>query len=299
MEEKDSIFRRKVKSKSRSLSEGNAEPQPPSKYDPVLEKLVLLLSTQKSKEEGEEDEDDGKLASSIAVAIIILGLIIGGYFFIKPLFSKKPVDPAYAKVEAIKRIKDLTLVKHHYESIIPITKGKREKLQFLLVAPAQVSGYMDLSKIKFSIEEDSLITVQLPPTELSQTRISLKNTKEYTFQRSFWDHIKSQIDPRSNYLEAYDRIRIALDSARMDVRRRAIINGILEETEDKAEDYLRNLVNNLGYRVEFVKENQLLFSSDSLNLLYQQILQTSDPEERKQRENGLLRRLRRGINLFN
>ena len=298
--EKDSIFRRKVKSKSRSLIEGEAETEtlPVSKHDPVLEKLVLMLSTQRSKEGGNED-DDGKLASSIAVAMIILGLIIAGYFFIRPLFAKKPIDPAYAKVEAIKRIKDLTLVKHHYESIIPITKGKRERLQFLLVAPAQVSGYMDMSKIKFSIEEDSLITVKLPAAELSQTRISLKNTKEYTFQRSFWDHIKSQIDPKSNYLEAYDRIRIALDSARLDVRNRAIENGILEETEDKAEDYLRNLVNNLGYRVEFIEGNIPLFSSDSLNLLYQQILQTNNPEERRQRENGLLRRLRRGINPFN
>lgn len=277
--------------KSRSVGGDESSTNQEQTQTKLLEQIKNLLSTRPANS---DDDDDENIGSSIALGIIILGVIIAGFFLLRPFFGPKKVDPAYAKVEAIKRIKDLTLVKHHYETIIPITKGKREKLQFLMVAPAEVSGYIDLSKLKYTIETDSLIIAKLPPAEISQTRISLKNTKEYTFQRSIWDQVKEQyFDKNANYLDAYDQIRTALDSAKMDVHRRAIINGLLDETEDKAEEYLRNMVNNLGYRIEFEDTrttNSIL--PDSLDKLYSRIFQEPSAEKRKALEINYFKLLR-------
>ncbi|MEZ4830342.1 MAG: DUF4230 domain-containing protein [Bacteroidia bacterium] len=286
--------------KSRTASNENPEvspPPPPSGQEQeqvqtrLLEQIKNMLSVRPAVTEG-VDEDKSEVGSSIVLGILLLGLLIGGYFLLRPLFRPRPVDPAYAKVEAIKRIKELTLVKHRYESIIPITKGNKEKLQFLIVAPAEIRGFVDLSKLRYSIHPDSLIVVALPEPEVSQTIISIQNTKEYTFERSFWGQVKEKFDPKANYLEAYDKIRVALDSASIDVHRRAILNGILDDTEDKAEEYLRNMINNLGYRVEFIERGKAPeILPDSLSKMYQQIFTITDPEKRQELERRYFRLL--------
>lgn len=274
--------------KSRSLDPSNEQ------QTRLLQQIKNLLSN------SQEDEEDDIL-SSIVIGVIILGILIASFFLIKPLIWKdKTVDPAYSKIEAIKRIKELQLVKHHYETIIPITrpakKNKEGKLQFLMVAPAEVNGFIDLSKLKFNVEKDSLILVTLPPAEISQTLISLKNTKEYTFQRSFWQKFQEKLDRNTNYLTAYDQIRSAIDSARADVRNRAIGNGILSDTQDKAEDYIRNMVNNLGYRVDFDRSRPA--AVDSVNLVYEQILRAEKPEQQEKLKLNLFRLLRKSRNLI-
>ena len=270
--------------------------------DPTNEQQTKLLQQIKNLLSNSQDDDEDGVLSSIVIGVIILGVLIAAFFLLRPIIWKeKKVDPAYSKVEAIKRIKELQLVKHHYETIIPITKAgknkKNPKLQFLMVAPAEVNGFIDLSKLKFTVEEDSLIKVMLPPSEISQTLISLKNTKEYTFQRSFWQKFKEGMDRKTNYLSAYDRIRSAIDSARADVRNRAIVNGILDDTQDKAEDYIRNMVNNLGYRVEF-EENPNIQVADSANYLYEKLMNTQEPSEREKVKLNLFRILSKGANLL-
>jgi len=278
------------------------KPEKSRSLDPSSEQQTRLLQQIKNLlSNSQKDEDDDAL-SKVIITLIILGILLASFFLLKPIIWKeKKVDPAYSKVEAIKRIKELQLVKHHYETIIPITKpprGNNEgKLQFLMVAPAEVNGFIDLSKLKFKVEEDSLIRVTLPTPEISQTLISLKNTKEYTFQRSFWVKFQERLDRRTNYLSAYDRIRSAIDSARADVRNRAIVNGILEDTQDKAEDYIRNMINNLGYRVEF-DDSKATASVDSINLVYENLLRAKEPEEQEKQKLNLFRLLRKGKNIL-
>ena len=269
--------------------------------DPASEQQTKLLQQIKNLLSNSQDDDDDIWSTAI-IGLIVVGVLVAAFFLLRPLIWKeKKVDPAYSKVEAIKRIKELQLVKHHYETIIPITKPAKgntdPKLQFLMVAPAEVNGYIDLSKLKFTVEEDSLIKVMLPPSEISQTLISLKNTKEYTFQRSFWQKFKENLDRKTNYLSAYDRIRTAIDSARADVRNRAIVNGILDDTQDKAEDYIRNMVNNLGYRVEF-EENPDVMVTDSVNYIYEKLISTAEPSEREKHKLNLFRLLRKSKNLL-
>lgn len=278
------------------------KPDKTRSLDPSSAQQTHLLTQIKNLLSNSQEDEDDDIVSSIVIGVIILGILIAAFFLIKPLIWKeRTVDPAYSKIEAIKRIKEIQLVKHHYETIIPITKPAKKnregKLQFLMVAPAEVNGFIDLSKLKFKVEKDSLIMVTLPNPEISQTIISLKNTKEYTFQRSFWQKFQERLDRNTNYLAAYDQIRSAIDSARADIRNRAIINGILDDTQDKAEDYIRNMVNNLGYRVEF-EENSTSTAVDSVNLIYEKILTTQEPAEQEKLKLNLFRLLRKSSKLL-
>ncbi|MEN0051498.1 MAG: DUF4230 domain-containing protein, partial [Bacteroidota bacterium] len=185
-------------------------------------------------------------------------------------FKKSPsVDPIYTKIEGIKRLGELHLVEHYYESIIPVTNQKKdnngkvkgEKLEFLLKAPVKVSGYLDFSQIQVSMQEDSLLRINLPPAEISKAYWDVKKTEEYLVDGKL--RIFNRYLEQINYKEAYKDIASGINKNKSDIRDRAKRNAIEKETQMKAEVFLRNFVSALGYRVEFANNSDFSEQTDS------------------------------------
>ncbi|MEM7372133.1 MAG: DUF4230 domain-containing protein [Bacteroidota bacterium] len=188
--------------------------------------------------------------------ILLLGLLGCAIFLIARYYSApKTVPSVLSRMEGIKRVRELHLVRLHYESVIPITKRKnrdkknqKEVPQFLLVAPMELSMYVDLGKMKMDLRPDSLVVINLPDPELSKVYINFHEVKEYQMAEG-WS--LGDIDLSLTYSEVYDDIAYKLTETKDDVRSRASHPSILQDTRAKAENYLRNLLNSLGYRVEF------------------------------------------------
>lgn len=195
-----------------------------------------------------------------------LGLALMGYcgwtviqFFKKP----KAVNPVYTKIEGIKRLGELHLVKQYYESIIPITRKKEkekgliikrtlvdQQLQFLLLAPVEVSGYVDFSKLKLTVEKDSLIKIVIPEAQISKVYLDFAKTEEYLVEGKF--RIFGKYLENINHEKAYYDIARGINETKMRIRERAKVNDIKKETLLKAQIFLRNFIGTMGYRVEFV-----------------------------------------------
>ncbi len=258
------------------------DPQPRG-TPPIPAAMWKRILTEVRKEVSREIRDDDEFddeANSIAIGLIVLGLLVGAFFLIRPLFREKPVNPVYTKLEAIKHIRELTLVKQHYTTLIPITrKGRRaedESLEFLLRAPVQVYGSIDLSRVNFEVQPDSLITVLLPRPTIAEPYIDIENTTVFNTGKSLFERLSGRFFTRNTrYLDAYDQIRTALDSASNDVLRKALINDIEDETLNQSEIYLRSLIGSLGYRVQFVRSIEIPADADSstLNRLQRQLLE--------------------------
>ncbi len=246
------------------------------------------------RESRDDDDDFDDEANAIAIGIIVLGLLIGAFFLIRPLFRDKPVDPVYTKLEAIKHVQDLTLVKQHYTSLIPVTKkNKPEVLEFLLRAPVEVHGMIDLSEVEFVVEEDSLITVYLPPAEIENPYLDIEQTEVYSAGKTLVKQFLARLAAKdTRYLDAYEQIVNALDAAEKDVLQRAITNDIEEQTLEQAEQYLGALIGSLGYRVQFVRPILVPGAADStlVDRLRSQLIdpdvQPANPADR-----NLLRRI--------
>lgn len=193
--------------------------------------------------------------------IILLAVITAVGFCVWASFSflKKPdaVEPIYTKIEGIKRLGELHLVEHYYESIIPITnlkednKGnpKNEKLEFLLKAPVKVSGYLDFSRIQMKVLEDSLVHIELPPAQISEAYLDLKKTEEYMVDGKL--RIFKTYFQNIDHEKVYKDIARGINNNKIEIRKRAKVNDIEKETHLKAKIFLRNFVSTLGYRVEF------------------------------------------------
>ncbi|MEM6806157.1 MAG: DUF4230 domain-containing protein [Bacteroidota bacterium] len=193
----------------------------------------------------------------IAVLLVSAGLTV--QYFLTP----KAIEPVLTKVEGIKQLGNLRLVKHHYESVIPITKDKltraeiikNQKLQFLLVAPVEISGFVDVSNMQVEKKPDSLLIIRIPPSEISDPYLDLSNTEEYLMEgksRLFGKYLEFV-----NHEEAYTSIVKGLNGSKEKVKERAIANDIGNQTENRAELFLRNFASNLGYRVQISIDSSL------------------------------------------
>ncbi|MDB4285796.1 DUF4230 domain-containing protein [bacterium] len=201
--------------------------------------------------------ENKKSLTRTLLVIVLLGLLGFAVFTVVKLSrAPKPIPSVLSRMEGIKRIRELHLIRLHYESIIPITerkkrgkKNEKEIPQFLLVAPMELSLYVDMGKMKMELQPDSLVIIALPDPELSKVYINFHDVKEYQMSDG-WS--LKDIKLGLSYSEVYQDIAYKLTEAKDEVSARATHPAILSDTRDKAENYLRNLINSLGYRVEFV-----------------------------------------------
>lgn len=264
------------------MSESHTPPPPPPGQTPPawLNKVAPAIP-----QPGEES-----FIGKLVAAVLVLGVVlISGYFIVRWINKEKPIDPVYGKVEAIKRVRHLRLVKHRYETIIPITKPNGS-LQFLLMAPAEVHGYLDLGQMKMSVEPDSLIKCYLPEAELSEVAIDLDQSEEITGPKR--KGLFGFLPEGGNFNKAFTQITSALQESKTQVADRAVKNQILRETEQKGEDYIRNLLNGLGYRVEFeLLESAAPENDPELSSAIEAILEETDSEQQSLLLKLLLKRL--------
>jgi hypothetical protein len=266
------------------MSESHTPPPPPPGQTPPawLNKVAPAIP----------QPGEASFIGKLIAAVFVLGVVlISGYFIVRWVNKEKPIDPVYGKVEAIKRVRHLRLVKHRYETIIPVTKPKG-RLEFLLLAPAEVHGYLDLGQMKMQVEPDSLIKCFLPEAELSEVSIDLDQSEEFTGpERKGFLGFRPQA---GNFSKAFTQIASAIQKSKAQVADRAVKNHILRETQEKGEDYIRNLLNGLGYRVEFeLLESESPDNDPELTSAIEAMLEESDSERQSLLLTLLLKRLQR------
>ncbi|MEM1000893.1 MAG: DUF4230 domain-containing protein [Bacteroidota bacterium] len=183
-----------------------------------------------------------------AIALLVLflaGALLWGY----SLFPRSAAVTLTGQFEGIRRVEQLRLVRHTYLEIIPFTSGKKNRLEFLVEAPAHIYGTMDMSRLEYREEEGKLVQLTLPSPELSEVSIDLENIRETTFRGKRL----SLTAGAGSFGRAYQAIVETLDRTKASVRESAVRNGILEDTRTKGRTFLTNQLQALGYRVQFAE----------------------------------------------
>ncbi|MEO1448940.1 MAG: DUF4230 domain-containing protein [Bacteroidota bacterium] len=127
--------------------------------------------------------------------------------------------------------------------------------KLLIVAPAEVSGFVDLSKLAYRSVEipaegtaQPIMQVILPPAQMDSVRIDLDSTDHFDLGRK----MDISLTEDGVYFEIFQQLKDALEEKRGELRERALEKGILTETQRLAAEYVRDFVGGLGYQVEFV-----------------------------------------------
>jgi hypothetical protein len=202
--------------------------------------------------------------AKLAVVTTLILLITLAVILVVDKLRHPAQDPLVLHFEGIKRISRINLVRHTYMQVIPFTKdtepkkGESRRLEFLLEAPAYVSGLIDLSKMEYERDGSDWVKVELPEPELSAVRFDLQQAREARFRGKSVFRLGEGGRP---YEQAYAAISSTMALAKEDIRRNAIANGILEDTRRRARTFIQNQVRVLGVGVRFIGKKRPLFET--------------------------------------
>lgn len=162
-----------------------------------------------------------------AAAIILITLLTQ-----RILSRDRPApEPYTVSLDHIKMMRQLHLTRFYFEQIIPVEK--KDKLKTIIIVPAMIDAYMDLDELK--MEEDSVnYKFTLPEVRLSDVNFLLDSARVYGFK-----HFGIYFSDNA-YSEAVQDIQEGLKQARVEVKRKAIEQGILDMAYKEGKDFVYN-----------------------------------------------------------
>ncbi len=154
--------------------------------------------------------------------------------------------PYTVSLDHIKMMRQLHLTRFYFEQIIPVEK--KEKLKTLIIVPAMVDAYMDLDELKMDIVDSVNYKFTLPEVRLSEVNFLLDSARVYGFK-----HFGIYFSDNA-YSEAVQDIQEGLKQARIEVKRKAIEQGILDMAYKEGKDFVYNWAKSISEReVSFVE----------------------------------------------
>ena len=195
--------------------------------------------------------------NNIIILLVLVTTITTGIFLGQWLFSdanKKAV--VYSKFEQIRYLKELHLITHHFEEIIPIEREGTERLKLLLIVPAKISGYMNLANLKFNMKNDTLGEVTLPKVLLTDPIIEIDKAMNYNLEKKFGLRLGTGL-----YNEVFSQLKLALVDTKKEIITKAVANGIKQQTQNMGRMYIQNMITTLGYQAQFTDR---IITNDSL-----------------------------------
>jgi len=130
--------------------------------------------------------------------------------------------------------------------------GEELDPEVLIVAPAEISVYINMKKLSMNVEEleDSVVRILIPPIEFDPTLIELPDSAVYEV-----DGNESELEftRQGAYYDLFGQLKETVLEKQSEVKAKAIENGIITEGEKMAKIYLENFMRPLGLKLEFIQ----------------------------------------------
>ena len=168
-------------------------------------------------------------------------------------------------LEKVEHLGKMELVKYNFKELYDyqsLSEGKAvgsyalktydftPDLKAVLIASGEAVGCIDLKKVKkedISMSADTLI-IYLPKPELCYYKLDLDKTRLYEFKRSgWWSRIFGDDEEVRTVVEK------AYKNAESQIKKAALENGILEQTEVNARLILQPMLENLSGRKVLIR----------------------------------------------
>lgn len=179
----------------------------------------------------------------------IIGGFLGAFALVTLLICRGPrkstSTPFTVSLDHIKTMREVHLTRYYFEQIVPVEK--KDKLKTLIIVPATIDAYINMDEL--TMEEDSAhISFILPSIRLSEVNFTIDSAKIYGF-KNFGIYFSDNA-----YSEAVEDIQSGLRQARVDIRSKAISQGILELAAQEARSFIQVWVHPVSEKVVQFKD---------------------------------------------
>jgi len=128
--------------------------------------------------------------------------------------------------------------------------------KLLVVVSAEVTGMVDLKSMKVkTVGTDSLAIMYMPPAITDSVHIRMSDTKRFLANNKKEGIFSS--GEEGLYFEVYQQLKDAIVETESRVRKKAIEAGILEETDELAREYMRNVAKSMSSHAGFAENEPL------------------------------------------
>jgi hypothetical protein len=183
------------------------------------------------------------------VSASLLGILAGLAVWWRPLGPARPDLPAV--VLQVRSLKQLVTVRYSLQRIVGLTEEKVPigSESILLLVQGEAQAGVDVGKISdedvvLPTARDRIVTMSLPPAELTAVFLDEKQTRVWDRHVTWW----TPWVPYSLDLESKARSK-GVD----DIRAAALKMGILEQAQTNAESAIRGLLGALQIQVRFAQ----------------------------------------------
>lgn len=181
-------------------------------------------------------------STSIFIVAILAAVVVIAHWY-KGLHSTFVQPPSQLKLEKVISVKELHLVKHHYDHQFYLYRKNDPSKSVRPIGniPVTVTAYIDLKVVKVIRSKDSIRQVILPHAKLLDPHFHL-NELQVQKTRAFSLYAGKDLYPQvANYLKE------TISSRSDTIREHAIRNHILQQAETEAREYVEELLRATGH----------------------------------------------------
>lgn len=185
--------------------------------------------------------------------VVVVLIIVAAIFVWEEYLRPKPSPDLVTHFEGIRSTNEIRFVHQVYREIIPFTNEKKnEKLEFLLDTHGSIYGMIDPSDIGYEIDaEKKIVHVKLPPPILSDPVISIDSAQEKMVRGAT---IFDKLDESGRkFSKVFNNITVELAKTKDAIVQNAIKNGIYNEVDNQARQYVIHITSSFGYQVNFIE----------------------------------------------
>lgn len=178
---------------------------------------------------------------------ILVGVAVWLYTNRDKFTDDEPISVSNETIlKEIENLGKLELVKYNFKEITELKKNSKEYLKFFKLGPdskialisvGEAVGCIDLAKMKVEdirTENDTLF-IRLPDPELCYYKLDLNKTRIYSLQTN------PLIDEKAFVKKAYQ-------NAESEIRKAALNSGILEQTLNNSEQFLKPFLEEISQK---------------------------------------------------
>lgn len=207
------------------------------------------------------------LMTSGGITLVTLLILVGvwragsGFFsFVESLFNAPPATPQVSVpttvINQIQGVSELTTAVFTMESIVPTEQDRKiagltvGTTRLLYIASGEVRAGVDLSRLTpedvMINEEEKSVVVRIPPAEILDTKLDIKESRVYDYNRGFLN-LGPDVAPQLQTLAQQKTLETVVSAA--------CEQGILNQARDRAQLTIRELLTASDYnQVKVISE---------------------------------------------
>ena len=121
--------------------------------------------------------------------------------------------------------------------------------KLLAVVPCYVVSFIDLEKVRYDFQGDTLVTVRVDSIRLSDVNVIIDSSHYYNIAKR---EVELRVEQEGLYHQVFEELRLQMETIQTEVKQKALKSRIMEKSCQQVNAYFGSMMKSYGYQVRVV-----------------------------------------------